>query len=61
MHPMFEIPQLTLLQKVGIVVMFAISAYLLSRMLNREEDKIETVYSKILNSDECKVKGRFEE
>lgn len=49
-------------QQIGIIALFIIGAYILSRLLNKgEEDDYDKLYGEILNSDKHKVKGRFEE
>lgn len=44
-----------------IFIAVAVFAFLLMKMLKKEEAEFEKVYNEVLISDKCKVKGRFEE
>lgn len=52
---------LTTTQQIGIIAVFAIAAFIISKLMRKDDGSYEKAYTEILTSDKHKVKGRFED
>jgi len=52
---------LTIPQQIGIIAFFAIAVMVVGKLMKKDDKEFDKLYTKVLTSEEYKVKGRFEE